>query len=104
MRKNEQQWVDWFKEAYVERTRAARKSGKELGPVDKRVVWDLVEEKGIELKIINTNTPSWYPELERRWQKVFPKNWCHEFDRGPSPTPAPVSYKWDYYKGGWVVG
>jgi hypothetical protein len=86
-------WLDWFMEEYECLTRKALASGEVLGPPDQRVPWSLLEEKGIEFKVVNTKSPGWYSALIYAWAETFPKKWCEEFDQlghAPPPKARPV--------------
>lgn len=71
MRKKEKAWLDWFMDEFEKVTRAGDEK-----PIEDRVPWDRIEEKGIALKVVNTNKPGWFGELRSKWQELMPKKWC----------------------------
>ena len=94
MTKKEQAWIDWFKDEFAHSTRVDSSR-----PIDDRVPWDAIEEKGVELKIVRTDEPGWFDRLKARWQKLMPKKWCSEataaIEQGrPLPGTEPTVPKW----------
>ena len=93
MKKQEQAWVDW----YLAEFETATRNGAD-GPIEDRVSWGLIEDKGIELKVIRTDEPGWFPRLQAEWKKLVPTKWCLEADtaikrgepiRRPGGSPKP---------------
>lgn len=82
MNKRERLWVEWFKEEYVQRTRTALRAGTIPKAPAERVPWTLIEEKGIDIKVVRTDVPGWYDALRSRWTELFPTAWCRSRNRG----------------------
>lgn len=107
MREIERDWINWFADEYKRRSLEDRKT-----PLTERVPWSLIEDKGIELKIVRMNEPGWYDALKVRWANLFPTAWCEKVDTalrknqalplGPfeqeqKPRPVPVR-PYEYYE------